>query len=509
MPPPAEGVFARAWPSHQQVASGQLRGEVPEVRGDFCVLSIGLFDGIGALRVALDLVGVQVLGHVSVEMNQHAQRVVEAHFPGTICIATVQEVNEELVRGWACQFSQCALILLGAGPPCQGVSGLNSERKGALRDERSSLFQHVPRIRDLLRKHFPWCPTHVLMESVQSMDTEDRNTMSQGFGGEPVACDAGCFTLCHRPRLYWLTWEIVVDDNVFLFWDKGLQQVRFEGAQHPKDVLREGWTKVTPDQPFPTFTTSRPRSTAGRKPAGIQSCTWTELQRWISDRHRYPPYQYRSIHCLQSSRGDLRLPDVTEREAMLGFPVNYTVPCTGKAQRRTEEHLDIRKTLLGNTWSVPVVAMLLGQLFHRLGWIDSLSPAEVLRRCRPGEHSLVQGRLVRLPLNPCRGTSQEDPYLLASKIGNLVSIKGEDILLSTPSSQLVKFHRLRASVPARLWKWRVVCGWKWTHRGEHILELRAVLTSLRFRLEHRHQFNCRMIHLVEQLTTAKGNYGTG
>ena len=31
---------------------------------------------------------------------------------------------------------------------------MNSDRKGALRDERSSLFTHVPRVRDLLRRHF-------------------------------------------------------------------------------------------------------------------------------------------------------------------------------------------------------------------------------------------------------------------------------------------------------------------------------------------------------------------
>lgn len=37
------------------VASGKLRGELPELRSDHKVLSIGLFDGVGALRVALDL----------------------------------------------------------------------------------------------------------------------------------------------------------------------------------------------------------------------------------------------------------------------------------------------------------------------------------------------------------------------------------------------------------------------------------------------------------------------
>eukprot|EP00438_Fugacium_kawagutii_P027558 Skav207077 [mRNA] locus=scaffold1909:466964:476771:+ [translate_table: standard] len=420
------------------VAQGGLRGDVPESRYEFCVLSVSLFDGIGALRVALDLVGVPVLGHVSVEVNPNAQRVVEAHFPGSVCISKVEEVTEEVVRGLACRFSQCALVLLGAGPPCQDVSGLNSERKGVLRGERSSLFLHVPRVEGLLRKHFKWCPTHVIMESVASMDSSDRQVMSDGFGSEPVACDAGCFTLCHRPRLYWLTWELLAGEDVAITQDGPLWRVVFNGQQDPNEVLR---------------------------------------------------------------KGELRLPDISERECMLGFPVGFTLPCVNKSSRNTEEHSDIRKTLLGNTWSVPVVAVLLGHLFHQLGWISQLTPQEVLRRCQSGQHSLVQGRLLRLPLNPCRGPSTADPYQLAFKLGNLVSIKGEDVLLCTPSSQLVKYHRLRASVPSRLWKWRIVSGWRWVYPGEHInaLELRAVLASLRYRLEHRLQFSCRMIHLVDSL----------
>lgn len=51
---------------------------------------------------------------------------------------------------WSLKFGQCCLVLLGAGPPCQGVSGLNWGRKGALKDARSSLFSHVGRIRGMV-----------------------------------------------------------------------------------------------------------------------------------------------------------------------------------------------------------------------------------------------------------------------------------------------------------------------------------------------------------------------
>lgn len=121
-------------------------------------------------------------------------------------------------------------------------------------------------------------------------------------------------------------------------------------------------------------------------------------------------------------------------------------------------------------------------------------------RCRPGTGALVQTRLQRLPMTPaksCPGNS----HRLVWKLCNLISIKGEDILLTTPSTQMVKFARHRASVPARLWKWRTIAGWRWTAPGEHInaLELRAILTSMRWRIEHQLHFRRRVLHLTDSL----------
>ena len=99
-------------------------------------------------------------------------------------------------------------MLVGGGPPCQGVSGLNCDRKGALKDARSSLFPHVRRVYDLCKLRFPWAQTHYFMESVSSMDQKDRVTMSQSIGSCPWMVDSSGISLCRRPRLYWLSWEI-------------------------------------------------------------------------------------------------------------------------------------------------------------------------------------------------------------------------------------------------------------------------------------------------------------
>eukprot|EP00438_Fugacium_kawagutii_P031430 Skav205780 [mRNA] locus=scaffold1714:813079:816645:- [translate_table: standard] len=485
-----------------QVAAGGLRGEIPRPGRELRVLSVSLFDGIGGLRVALDGLGIQVLGHVSVEIQKSAQMVVEANFPGVVRVSSVEEVDSDMVKAWSMQFCQCDLVVLGAGPPCQGVSGLNADRKGALRDARSNLFLHVPRIRSLLRQHFCWCPVHSIMESVASMDKTDRDTMSSYVEDKPLRCDAGGYLWCHRPRLYWCSWEVVDGLGYRLEeWADDVVDLTLEGSQPLSEVIKAGWTKVDLSCSFPTFTTSRPRSNAGRKPAGIGSCSSYELQQWIADQHRFPPYQYKLCNSLVNKSGVYRLPDIEERETMLGFCPGYTAMCAPKGDRKGMAYMDTRLSLVGNSWAVPVVAALLAQLFSRLGWITPLHSQEVLNCFRPLHNEYVQGRLARLPLNPRRGLCSVKPYKLAFRLGNLISLKGEDILLTTPTTQQAKFHRLRASVPARLWKWKIITGWRWVHGKEHInaLELKAILTAVRWRLEHQRHVGCRFIHLTDSL----------
>ena len=406
-----------------------------------------------------------------------------------------------MVREWATAYSQASVVLVGGGPPCQGVSGLNADRKGALRDERSRLFLHVPRILELVRRAFPWCQVHGLMESVASMDPEDRSTMSTAFGSKPWRCDAGTMTWCSRPRLYWLTWEVSEQHGCHLLEDQEVSEICLVAAQDLELICKEGWIKVDCDRPFPTFTTSRPRKCPGRKPAGLGHCTQEEVDRWSSDLHRFPPYQYTKRNLLISHTGELRLPNIEEKEFMMGFPVGYTMNSVPKGERGTQAHLDLRHTLIGNSWSVPVVSWLIGQLMGRLGLCPLYTPQQIMNMLTPQGQVYLQTRLWRVPLRPSRAKQTEGTGALVQKLSNLVSIKGEDVLLTTPSSQLCKYHRLRATIPSRLWTWKVVSGWKWTGDKEHInsLELRAVLTSLKWRLTQKGEVGLRFLHLIDSL----------
>lgn len=67
---------------------------------------------------------------------------------------------------------------------------MNADRKGAVRDERSSLYVHAPRICDLFRQAFRWAQVHELVENVASMTGEDRALMSKAFGRHPYRIDS-------------------------------------------------------------------------------------------------------------------------------------------------------------------------------------------------------------------------------------------------------------------------------------------------------------------------------
>lgn len=81
------------------------------------VLVVSLFDGVGALRVALDCLRGRI--HLSGGLPE-ANRVVEPFFPDVVSVGDVASVTDEHVLEWRMRFASVGLVLLGAGPPCQG-----------------------------------------------------------------------------------------------------------------------------------------------------------------------------------------------------------------------------------------------------------------------------------------------------------------------------------------------------------------------------------------------------
>jgi hypothetical protein len=279
-------------PMGVHAATCQVRGDLPEVEDHVQVLTIGLFDGIGALRVGADVLKLPMAGHVSSEVSKEAARVLESNFPDTEQVGNVENIQLEMVRSWALKYSNVGLVVVGGGPPCQGVSGLNSDRKGALRDARSCLFIHVRRVYLLAKECFPWAQVHYFMESVYSMDESDRGLMSEHMQSTPFMVDAAGISVCRRPRLYWVSWEIMESPGVVLRWQQRGEWTSYTIVELTHDVeaaefIKPGW-QLSGDK-LPTFTTSRPRSRPGNRPAGLWQCQAWEVKRWQDDSHRSLP----------------------------------------------------------------------------------------------------------------------------------------------------------------------------------------------------------------------------
>ena len=481
-----------------------VRGETCEPFDYIQVLTVGLFDGIAALRVAADLLELPMAGHITVECNEGANRVVEANFPGSHHVKRIQDVDWAEVQAWACQYPSVGVVLVGAGPPCQDVSRLNVDRAGSQRGLRSSLYKEVPRVVGLCKKAFPWAQVHQLLESVASMDDCDREAMSQDLQLIPFKVDAAGVSLARRPRLYWCTWELLEEPGVLLEEPKGhdwgrVREVRLTAELDEKDFLEPGWG-LQPNQRLATFTTSRPSPKPGRRPAGLHHCDEATLQRWREDSHRYPPYQYKPEFGVHNKRGEVRVANVAERELILGFPLHYTQHCMTKQHRVGSLYEDLRKTLLGNSWSVPVVAILMKALFQQLGILEPISVQEVIHRLTPGRGHSLASVLQRAPLR--RMEAQDEPdECLAARMAGLVSVKGEDLLLQSSSEVLQKTQRFRQTVPSKAWRWREVTGWAWKGDPEHInqLELRAVHTTIKWLIVKQKLRQVRVLHLVDSM----------
>lgn len=268
----------------------------------------------------------------------------------------------------------------------------------------------------------------------------------------------------------------------------------------PKDFLEPGCGKEE-NKPFPTFTAARPSLVPLRRPAGLRECEPRELNLLVGSRIAISSPFTNNVTCTVSGRtgaGERRPPTVSEREVILGFPVGYTQRSMAKSLHGSDQRANCRLTLLGNTWCVPVIAWLLSCLVTPL--CEPVSLQTLVDRCCPGKENRLQSLLLRPPLRASTITSLEITTLI-QKLCGLVSVKGEDLLLQQFTSVPVKFHRLRASIPAKLWRWATVTGWRWRGDPEHInvLELRAAMTCIRYRVEELGECDARCVHLVDSL----------
>ena len=200
---------------HQYVQSGILACHVTSV------ICVGLFDGLGGLRIALQKLGkyIVVILYISSEIDKPAKRLVRKRWPGVVVWGSVLSVSHDAVSKLGDMYSSFTdAVIIGAGSPCQDLSSLNAHRVG-LSGTKSRLFYQVPRIIGLFQKAFG-SKVHFFVENVFSMDKAQVLKFNSALATKPYMIDGGDFTYCHRKRLYWCNWKIAGSNSVSVI-DKG------------------------------------------------------------------------------------------------------------------------------------------------------------------------------------------------------------------------------------------------------------------------------------------------
>lgn len=306
---------------------------------------LSLFDGIGGIWIALSLLGIPYIGY-SAEVNPYAIKVLKSRHPNVQHMGDVRGLKKEHIK------DQVDLVV--GGFPCQDLSWLG--KKIGLHGERSKLFFELLRVLKLFE------PKWFLAENVASMHWVDRDEISKHIGLLPIEIDSQELSATKRRRYYWTNIPHPrVMPNVVNHKSTTLQHV-LENATALEEKLG---------------------CVVGQNPLGSH----VMLQQ-----------------VLKNDGKSVRNVNVYEVEKALGFPVGYTdvqfdveldvkpeltTPGAGRGRTRKEgtrsngcikQNMDktselskkgqskVRWQLLGNSFSVRVIAYLLSPLLDKANW---------------------------------------------------------------------------------------------------------------------------------------------
>lgn len=147
---------------------------------------LSLFDGMSSGQIALKKLGIVPELYFAAEIDKHAIKVTKKNFPNTIHVGGVENVTAELM----CKHN---IDLLLGGSPCQSFS---RHGDGSGFDGKSGLFGEFVRVLKEVR------PTYFLFENVV-MKQEWQDVISQELGVLPMKINSALVSGQNRERLYW------------------------------------------------------------------------------------------------------------------------------------------------------------------------------------------------------------------------------------------------------------------------------------------------------------------
>lgn len=265
---------------------------------------LSLFDGLSGGTIALDRLGVKVDNYYASEIDENAIKIAMTNYPNIQQIGDVTKVDGK---------SLPKIDLLLAGSPCQGFSRAG---KGlALEDERSKLFFEFVRLLEETK------PKYFLLENVL-MKKEDKQTITDILGVEPIEIDSALVSAQRRKRLYWTNIPNVTQPK-----DKGIKY---------SEILDEHTWRDLPDFVFGKFG-DRSR---------IEGLNWVcnNKANTLTTNNSHT-FQY----LLNEDKTKCRLMTAREWERLQTLPEGYT-DCVSKTKACHA---------IGNGWTIDVITHIL------------------------------------------------------------------------------------------------------------------------------------------------------
>jgi len=265
---------------------------------------LSLFDGMSCGRIALERAGIDVDNYFASEVDKWCIQITQKNYPDTVQLGDVISLYD---------WNLPKIDLLLGGSPCQGFSvarkGLNWE------DPRSQLFfWYVHAL-----KRFD--PTWFIFENVR-MKKEIQDGISYELGVEPILIDSALVSAQSRKRLYWTNIpDITQPDN------KGILL---------KDIIEDGF--VDRDKSYCLDKTY------------YKGGNLANLRNYFEERRRQIVLYESEKDLIEN--GNWRKLTPLECERLQTVPDNYT-----EGVSNTQ-----RYKMLGNGWTVDVVAHILKQI---------------------------------------------------------------------------------------------------------------------------------------------------
>lgn len=286
---------------------------------------LSLFDGMSCGQIALNRAGIKYDNYFASEIDKHAIKVTQTNYPNTIQLGDVTKVfAKDLPK----------IDLLIGGSPCQGFSfagkGLNFE------DPRSKLFFEFVRLKNETQ------PKYFLLENVK-MKKEYQDIISSYLGVEPIMINSNLVSAQNRVRYYWTNipiTEMPTDKGILL---KDIIENGFIDRSKAYCIDANYWKGGNFTQ---YYTKARRQLVFKDKAQTILSTIYKENAKSMMQRKKLG---------LVVSDGDYaRKLTPIECERLQTVPDNYT-KCVSDTQRYK---------MLGNGWTVDVIAHIFGSLLN-------------------------------------------------------------------------------------------------------------------------------------------------